>query len=183
MSNESATIYENEVEISWTSSSMREGTYFLIERRRFSGPYSVVGKVDLAERQAYKGFLRFRDYQLDPSSVYTYRIKEVRPDGVKAYSETLQAMIYAEHGMNIGQVYPNPTDGLSNILISSEKAQRITCDLFDQRGKVVARSDMNVVEGLHELKLPTQELATGLYLVKFSTDAGEIFIRKILITK
>lgn len=183
ISNEAAAIQSNSVEISWTSSSMEMETYFLIERRTFSGPYTVVGKVEMEARQAYTGVLRFIDRKLDPSSVYTYRIKEVRPDGVKAYSETIQAMIYAGLSVNIGQVYPNPTDGQTNILISSELAQRISCDLFDQRGSVVAKSDMKLIEGLQELKLPTEELAAGLYLVKFSTDAGEVFVRKILITK
>jgi len=71
------------------------------------------------------------------------------------------------------QLFPNPTDGLLNII--SKKATIISIQLFNATGQLI---DCNNNPNQHENKISMERLATGIYFLSIQTDLG-IFNQKI----
>jgi hypothetical protein len=71
------------------------------------------------------------------------------------------------------QLFPNPTDGLLNII--SKKATITSIQLFNATGQLI---DSNSTPDLHENKISMERLATGIYFLSVQTDQG-VFNQKI----
>ena len=65
-------------------------------------------------------------------------------------------------------VYPNPTDGMLNIF--SPEAKVLGFALYDVLGKVVLQTEST--EGIEQVDM--QGLSSGIYILKISTDRGEV---------
>lgn len=71
------------------------------------------------------------------------------------------------------QLFPNPTDGLLNII--SKKAAVVSIQLFNATGQLI---DSNSSPNLHKNKISMEHLATGIYFLSIQTDRG-IFNQKV----
>jgi hypothetical protein len=71
------------------------------------------------------------------------------------------------------QLFPNPTDGLLNII--SKKATVVSIQLFNATGQLI---DSNSSPNEHENKISMERLATGIYFLSIQTDRG-IFNQKV----
>jgi hypothetical protein len=71
------------------------------------------------------------------------------------------------------QLFPNPTDGLLNII--SKEANITSIQLFNATGQLI---DSNSTPNPQENKVSMQRLATGIYFLSIQTDQG-VFNQKI----
>lgn len=71
------------------------------------------------------------------------------------------------------QLFPNPTDGLLNII--SKKANITSIQLFNATGQLI---DSNHSPDQHENKISMERLATGVYFLSIKTDQG-VFNQKV----
>ncbi len=73
------------------------------------------------------------------------------------------------HGDDL-RVYPNPANGLVNIICPSGSfGERAVIDVFDGTGKLVLSQPVSALMAIHPLDLSSEE-AEGLYLVMLRTD-------------
>ena len=77
-------------------------------------------------------------------------------------------------------VFPNPTEDFLNIRILNDKVADATVRLFTIDGKEVMNRQLTLSSNVETLSFKVAELATGMYLVKVSTDEG-IVVKKVTI--
>lgn len=70
-------------------------------------------------------------------------------------------------GLNL-QVYPNPTTLAENLKVSLESAfdDFVTVSIYDTKGTLIYSVSEQINEGENQLQLSTQNLNTGLYLMR-----------------
>jgi len=80
-------------------------------------------------------------------------------------------------------IYPNPAGGEVfvdfNLLLPSE----LTIQIMDALGSIMSSSLFNLQKGIHHLKLSTETLFPGLYVVRFQASSGtlrEIHFKKLI---
>ncbi|MES2779633.1 MAG: choice-of-anchor I family protein [Bacteroidota bacterium] len=69
------------------------------------------------------------------------------------------------------QLYPNPTNGNSNLSFTLNTADKLHISVIDLQGKEVLNSiDLNGIAGTNEVELPTAGLKDGIYFVTLSSN-------------
>lgn len=96
------------------------------------------------------------------------------------YASTPPVNREAEAGITKLNVYPNPTSGYFQLDIRLNTNKEVNVSMFDLAGKVVKEMDLGKQSGFFSTKIDAENLKSGLYFVKVSTDEGEA-IRKIVI--
>jgi len=76
----------------------------------------------------------------------------------------------------IFSVYPNPSFGMSKILLG-ESYNEVSVNVFNVLGKQVASQKYN---NTNEIELNTEEYATGIYFIKVQSGAKEAIIKLIV---
>lgn len=82
--------------------------------------------------------------------------------------------------VSVGNIYPNPTTGISNISYSLQNASNVTVKVVDVTGKIVYTSNEGQQNsGSHNVNLDATEFNNGVYYVTISTDE-EIVTKKLI---
>ncbi|MDI9320593.1 MAG: choice-of-anchor J domain-containing protein [Phycisphaerales bacterium] len=78
-------------------------------------------------------------------------------------------------GVNSIQVYPNPASEVLTTKFTLENQSNVSIEIVDMLGKVVKTiATKNLTAGTYEVPTNVAEMASGIYLVKITTDGGSI---------
>lgn len=78
-------------------------------------------------------------------------------------------------------VYPNPTDGVTNIAINLVNDAKVNVTVFNMYGQLVqVLNDSNLSQGANNLTFNASSLSSGIYLVKVTID-NETFTKKVTV--
>jgi hypothetical protein len=69
-------------------------------------------------------------------------------------------------GPNDIVIYPNPVTDYINIIINGNKTEELTIIIIDITGSIASKSKKNIHAGIDHLKINTQGLHKGFYLLK-----------------
>jgi hypothetical protein len=72
------------------------------------------------------------------------------------------------------QIHPNPASAFSTLRLHLPEANDLTIEIFDQQGrhrKTIAMGQ-RFTEGMNEIPLQVQDLASGIYIVKITGNQG-----------
>ena len=89
---------------------------------------------------------------------------------------------------NIGSVsamdiFPNPANTSANLRLVLDKTEQISVDVFNMLGeKVYSVNQTSIAAGEHYIKIDTQELANGVYMVNVVTSEGTT-TKKFVVSK
>jgi len=128
----------------------------------------------------------YTDPNLDVTKSYTYRIAAVDNTGAKIYSNTIELGPDAtQMGFTLGQNYPNPSTGATEISFTLPEAAHVTLRVMDVTGKVVNSDVTNVSydAGQQSVKLDLGTLANGSYvyqLIATGADGQTVTLSKKL---
>ncbi|MDB0011387.1 T9SS type A sorting domain-containing protein [Crocinitomicaceae bacterium] len=82
--------------------------------------------------------------------------------------------------ISIGNIYPNPTSGVSTVSYSLQNSSEVSVNIVDITGKKVYDSkEGQKVSGKHTLDIDATEFNNGVYYVTISTDE-EIVTKKLI---
>lgn len=82
--------------------------------------------------------------------------------------------------ISIGNIYPNPTSGVSTVSYSLQNSSEVSVNIVDITGKkVYASKEGQKVSGKHTLDIDATEFNNGVYYVTISTDE-EIVTKKLI---
>ena len=77
-------------------------------------------------------------------------------------------------GMNAA-VYPNPVNGVMNLVINPEAARQATVVLMDMSGRIVLNKQFSLQpESLSTLQIPVSDVPAGMYIVKVQAGANTV---------
>jgi len=77
-------------------------------------------------------------------------------------------------------VFPNPTEDFINLRILNDEVADATVRVLTIDGKEVINRSLTLSSNVETLSLDVADLASGMYLVKVSTDTG-IVVEKVTI--
>lgn len=76
-------------------------------------------------------------------------------------------------------IYPNPSNGVFNVAVSTEKASVITIEVMNTQGQVVYRNEANAVAEYRE-SINLEGFAKGVYCVKVNTG-NKVNVSKVIV--
>ncbi len=113
---------------------------------------------------------------LDPSQSYTYRIAAVDETGAETYSNTVELGPDASQlGFTLGQSYPNPSAGVTEVSFTLPEASQVTLRVMDVTGKVVNSevTNQSFEAGTQNVKLDLTSLPSGSYLYEMTATGAD----------
>ncbi|MBC8173879.1 MAG: T9SS type A sorting domain-containing protein, partial [Chitinophagales bacterium] len=114
-------------------------------------------------------------YNAMPSSCESFTYGEVE-DYTVNISLLLPMELVAEDAAV--SVFPNPSDGKCIIQWNDITGEYLHVEIFDLTGKVIKQDKFEIIAGSASFDL--SEVTKGLYLLKATSSAGEIFTEEIL---
>ncbi len=86
----------------------------------------------------------------------------------------------ANNSENDLSVYPNPTNGTFNVVISNANISELGINIVDIQGKEIFSSIDKNVNGVFNKQINLEELSKGVYYIKVTTGA-EVKIQKLIV--
>ncbi len=113
------------------------------------------------------------------NNLYCYQVQAVYEDCESDPSNEVCILVDNVSGVetNAVSVYPNPSNSVVNIELTSDISQVV---VYNYVGQVVY--EQNVTKS-QTIQLNVRNYESGAYLVKFITRAGESFTKKVVVTK
>jgi hypothetical protein len=164
----------NKVRLEWKAANEINFNHFEIERSSNGTSYTKIGVVNAANLGNYS----FEDNadNISGQRVY-YRLKKVDKDGTFKYSAVFTLHIPLNTRFT---VYPNPANSFMQLQINKNIVGAVTVQITDASGKLLQQQQFNA--NGNNLRLSTESLSTGTYLVKMMYN-GEQYIQKVMVIK
>jgi hypothetical protein len=166
------------VALEWQTASELNNDYFTIERSSNGNDFEPIINVDGAGNSNHIINYFETDYSPLAGASY-YRLRQVDYDGRSSWSqiENVKPMGNSEEIL----LYPNPTDGLINIILNDFSDEHLMIEFSDITGRICYQFTLNPHSNpffqSHDLKY---ELAAGSYVVTFATKS-KFFTQKLIV--
>lgn len=119
------------------------------------------------------------------SGVYTATLIVVNACGVAdTTTREVGFTTHIDNGLSNAtlSIYPNPSAGLVQLDITTDRIEEMRIDIFDARGKLVRTRVLNNLTGFHNEQLDLSGLTNGIYILKILAD-GQVGAGRVLIQK
>ncbi len=170
-------VIENNITLSWTTSSELNNSGFIIERKTASEQWISVGNVQGTGTSSVSNYYKFTDRELSPG-MYSYRLKQMDFSGNYTYyylSSLIQ--IGSPDKFILRQNYPNPFNPVTVISYTvpaniSDQESGVRLIVYDNLGKEIKTLvNENKPAGSYRVKLDGSSLSSGIYY--YMLTAGE----------
>lgn len=164
------------VSLSWNTSSEINHLGFELEMAAEGKDFEYVeffqGEGTETEGAAYNF-----ETELLSAGTYRFRLKQIDLDGAVFYSRQIQVLIDAGEFQVRTVVFPNPSDGLVNLLIETDQPQDVNIQLFSIDGKPVGQLiSLPVTAGAgNQIPLNLETVPSGIYFLNIK---GRFFQRQ-----
>ncbi|MBL7815103.1 MAG: T9SS type A sorting domain-containing protein [Saprospiraceae bacterium] len=149
------------VALKWTTASERDNAYFIVERSSDGKNFKPFSRVQGAGTTQQK-----TNYTLDDitplKGMNYYRLLQVDFDGKQSYSSVIAV---ATDKKTVFSVYPNPTNGIVNVVNQSDSETQI--EVLNSLGEIVLKTDTAMSTTLN-----LTHLSAGIYVIR--TSNGDI---------
>ena len=167
--------------LSWSTVSEFNNDYYTVERSSTGSNFELVGTVEglgsTSNEQNYVFTVK------DPiRGINYYRLTQVDYDGQKEVLGVLSSEWPCSDQLNDVQIFPNPTEDDVNLLITRDEREEFAVQVYNSVGQSVIPSiqEDGKDQGSTLLKLRTNELPAGVYLIK--VVVGEkVYTEKLVI--
>ncbi len=79
-------------------------------------------------------------------------------------------------------VYPNPFNPQTNVVFSLKKKEHVKVDMFNLKGQnAMSIADREFDSGIHELTVSADELASGIYFIRISSEHNTVIKKCVLL--
>lgn len=154
---------DNEVIVTWTTSSEINSSHFDIEWSTNGREFSTIGNVTAAGNSSE--VINYRTIHRNPiSGVNFYRLNQVDQDGASAYSELRTIRLNLEEKSEVS-IYPTAVEHSVNILIP-ELDKEILYEIVSVSGKVIMSE--TYMGDNHIKTVDVSNLVSGIYIVRTS---------------
>jgi len=154
--------------LNWSTAAESNNKGFYIERSKNGKDFGSVGFVNGAGNTTGITNYSFVDASLKDMNATTtyYRLKQVDVDGKFEYSKVLSLNLETVDASK-WKIFPNPVKDVATIQVRLDAAAKVSAQLISRDGKVLVTVDKGVLtEGLQQLYINTQGVASGSYIVR-----------------
>ncbi len=177
----------NTAAVTWEVSGQKDVAQYDVEQQASvvdgQPTWTKIGSVNAVDNLNNYAFTATN---IDAAQSYTFRIAAVDKSGAKTYSNNVELGPDASNlGFTLGQNYPNPTSGMTQISFTLPEASHVTVRVLDVTGKVVNSDVTNASfdAGQQAVQLDLSSLTSGSYvyeLVATGSDGQTITLSKKL---
>lgn len=156
----------------WLVENEKDIDYYLIEKSVDGNYWEEVGTVERVVDNEDQKTYSLEDAQPHYGTSY-YRLTEIDMDGEISTQEIRPFKLNAALGL---EIYPNPSNGSLNILLSGDKEKVDHIQLMNAMGQtILLKSEFSVN------KTEVNSLASGLYTVVLTDVYGNQIIKKVVV--
>lgn len=161
----------NDLLLNWVTSSEYTNSGFEIQyRTSLSDEYRVAGFVKGQGNSSQTHAYQFQIADRSPGAYYI-RLAQYDMDGHVTYSRVIRLQVESE--AMYYSFTPNPVTGPSRLIVYTPQKQTIRWYLSDMTGTVLLKNEKGLsVEGRQEVRMPTENLAPGMYLLQIQSSEG-----------
>ncbi|MDD3559724.1 MAG: T9SS type A sorting domain-containing protein [Melioribacteraceae bacterium] len=186
LSNFSASIIEDKVELNWTTTTETNNSGFEIQKFE-NNSWSKLDFVEGAGNSSTVQNYNFID-ELPGVGKVNYRLKQIDFDGTFTYSNLVEVEVTAPQKFVLEQNYPNPFNPTTTIKFSLPEADHVSVAVYDILGsKVADLINEELSAGKHTVQWSginsyNQKAASGtyIYIVKYR---DQIHSKKMVLLK
>ncbi len=92
--------------------------------------------------------------------------------------------IAAIQGLESATLFPNPTEGATQLHVALKEAMNLNIRVTDPLGRVVYTSgSLKLQAGTNDLSIPTEGLSNGMYMVSLISDKGQMSTQRLVVSK
>lgn len=167
---------KNSAELQWSTVFESNFSHFEVEKSADGKTYGSLGHVAASAGNNITGkhTYSFNDPAMN-EGVNIYRLKMKDNNGTFAYSHTVNLSGRALQLQTT--LYPNPTSGLINLLMSSADIGNLQVTITDLSGRIVLCQQFKLEAGRNELALDLSTLPAGAYALMWNTGSETGFLK------
>lgn len=176
----SAALINKEVLLTWETQVEINNDFFTLERSKDGVQFEELTKVAGAGNSSEINNYSYRHTSPWLGTSY-YRLKQTDFDGQVSYSKI--APIYLATPIDVLSVFPNPTKGNAvTVAIQSTENSEIQVALFSVLGQKMKHYDLSLSEGINNIDLPINGIASGVYLLTIRNENTH-YTQKLVVEK
>lgn len=162
------------IHVRWETASEVNFAGFAVEVQREGGDWLDDGFVSARGGSAFGARYSYTVQNVQ-AGTYAIRLREVDTDGTIDYSPTVQVKVEVIEAVVQSVAYPNPFNQRAQVDVALSRAQHLTAELYDVRGRRLQQLYAGHVAAHQTLTLHVdgEALPAGIYVVQFT---GERFM-------
>ena len=162
--------------LNWSTSTEVNNNGFEIQKSPDGSDFATIGFVAGAGNSTNTNNYQFTDRKIATGNHY-YRLKQLDKDGRFEYSSIIKLNKSARNNFEV--IVINPSKNNVKLQVNSETEERVSINLFNMNGQLVATKNTEIGAGSNSLSIG-QNLSKGTYIVTI-TKKGEISSYKVLV--
>ncbi|MBK6627478.1 MAG: hypothetical protein IPJ87_11335 [Flavobacteriales bacterium] len=162
---------DGQVLLNWTTASERDNDYFVVEKSLNNIEWMMIGQVDGVGNSVSTTNYSYVDP--NPTTMAYYRLIQTDLDR----TTTISKVIAAGCGMGTGIEIVNAFDAgdVMVVTVSSSLDDVYDLTLLDAQGKVMTTQPRAAIaNGITQLVVPTESIATGIYVVQLENSGNRM---------
>ena len=169
---------DNTITVEWTTATENNNDYFVIEKSLDGATWTAIDSINGAGNSVIE---RNYSYQIENHihEISYFRLKQVDYDNTTSYSDI---ELCACSGVEITDVYPNPSEGEVNYVLQSSQAGTLTLTISDAQGRLVKSEEFEVAEGRNLLK-NVIDAQMGKYFITVEMADGKLYDYDVIVIK
>ena len=170
LSNFSANVLHQTVELSWTTITEKNNSGFEVQRKSGNQEWEtqsfIAGRGTTTEPSHYS----YED-ELKSAGNYSYRLKQIDFDGSFEYSDIVNVDVDPVAEYKLAQNFPNPFNPSTKISFSVAKKSNVMLNVYNILGEQVATLVNEVKEsGSYQVEFNAANLPSGIYIYRLDAD-------------
>lgn len=157
--------------ISWKTATEKNVSHYEVERSRDAVHFEQIGSVrgPSGGYSTMPNIYYLNDWDVQPSVLYYYRVKNIDFDGSYEYSPIASAKIMSNSGLIVGDIFPNPSkNGEGGFYITAPENGEVVIEIFNVLGQYFGEQRFPFSEGKNLIPLSYSNYPSGNYIVKIS---------------
>lgn len=168
---------EEGVQLNWSSSHHEQTVQYLVEYAIEGGSFVLLDNIQ-PEGRSQPSYLSSMDFPSD--KLLRFKVIQELASGVQISSNEIEIWIQASS--SVWRLHPNPSTGsYTMITFGSPITGKLSLEISTQLGQVVRQELIHLQDG-SDLTINTEQLASGIYLLKVDHPDAQ-GVRRLIVEK
>lgn len=167
----------NRVDLDWITATEINCDYFILERAIAGMGTRDIGQVDGNGNSVIERSYAFTDMNPEAGMNY-YRLRQVDFNGTLSYSSWVA--VEFNPAENYVSIYPNPSNGMVNIVLTGYKDQEVNISITDISGRRVQELSQSVNNPEFRTSFDLEAEPAGMYFVTVSSPAKKEVLQLVI---
>ncbi|MDX2361840.1 MAG: T9SS type A sorting domain-containing protein [Crocinitomicaceae bacterium] len=155
----------NEVALMWTTISEYDNDYFEVQRSADGTSFETIATLQGQGTTQIEHSYHLRDNNPINGLAY-YRLKQVDFNGDFMITDLIS--VECRSNDEWVEIYPNPTNSTSNLILYTKNSTSVTIDIYDSKGRLIENRVLSINSSKTEVELDASLFEDGVYSVNIT---------------